>query len=461
MNAADSPEPIASDNVYNRVFWLAFIANLTMVTCNSMTFRFAELIVYLGGSEKDTGDIVQAGVFGAIASRFFLGQMLDRYGTRKVWVLSCLLFATACAVFFTSDRLSLLMYIARVAFATGLAGMSTAGIVHVQKQCPQNRRTEIIGNFGSSGFLGMALGSQIGDLLYRYVPDPTLKFHLIFGIPVLLMSGYFAIVMLITRDDVHVRPRKTPGAHKLILRYWPGMIVAVAMIMGVSFTVTTVFLTRMVTERHIGGIANFFLGYCASAFLFRVASSDWSGRFGRPKLLLMGMMGHAVGHALLAHATSQWHLIIPALCGGFGHAMLFPSVVSLGSGTFPREYRGTGTTIVLGFTELGQALSAPAIGRLIDYAREHHWGDPFLPMFYASAGSAVLVAIIYAWHSRGWVDEELGPITVTINESGEPVGTPVGGAFPTPGVNIVIEDQETATTGRHESLRTHGENNPG
>lgn len=448
MNPADPPEPSASDHVYNRVFWLAFAANLTMVTCNSMTFRFAELVVFLGGKDGTTGDIVQAGMFGAMLCRLVLGQMLDRYGTRTVWVMSCLLFALACLTFFLSDRISWVMYVARVAFATGLAGMSTAGIVHVQNQCPYHRRTEIIGNFGSSGFVGMALGSQIGDLLYRLDIATKVKFELIFGIPILLMAGYLVIVMLITRDDVHVRPPETPGPHRLIFKYWPGVIVLVALSMGVSFAVTTVFLPRVTSERNLGGIGTFFLGYCASAFLFRVASSRWSGRFGRPNLLLMGLAGHAIGHGLLAHATSQWHLVIPALCGGFGHAMLFPSVVSLGSGTFPREYRGTGTTIVLGFTELGVALSAPIMGRIIDHCRESGWPDPFRPMFHISAASTVLVAIVYAWSSRGWHDDELSGPRASGPETPDalPSGTvPITGAQPTPGVNVAAVDDTGRT----------------
>jgi MFS family permease len=399
--AADlAAQPKQPDDVYNYVFWLAFAANLTMVAANSLTFRFAELVVFLGGTEQTTGEIVRAGMFGAIACRWFLGRWLDHYGTRRVWLLSTLLFAGGGIVFMFCREISWTIYVARIAFACGIAGMSTAGIVHVQNLVPAHRRTEVIGNFGSSGFLGMVLGSQIADLIFYLTSDGFDRFHIMFGLVVALAVGYVVLVLLITNGDEHSPPERTPGPLPLLRQYWPGMILAVAMVMGVSFTVTSVFLTRMVTERGLGGIGMFFLAYCTAAFVFRVASSRWDARFGSTNLVLMGLCGHAAGHLLLAQATAQWHLIFPAISAGFGHALLFPSVVSLGAGTFPRKYRGTGTTLVLGFTELGVAASAPLLGWIIDWSRDRGFEHPFRPMFYASASTAFLVTALYAWSAR-------------------------------------------------------------
>jgi MFS family permease len=258
------------------------------------------------------------------------------------------MFIISCVAFAACRDISWTIFAARVAFAAGVAGMSTAAILHVQNQVPRARRTEVIGNFGSSGFVGMVLGSQLGDLIFELTGEDHSRFYILFGLTTLLTVAHGVLALMVTRGDTHVRPGETPWPHRLVVRYWPGPIVAVAIMMGVSFTVTTVFLSRMTAERGLGGIGTFFLGYCCSAFVFRVASSTWASRFGRHQLLLFGLVGHAAGHLMLSQVTSQWQLLIPALTCGFGHALLFPSVVSLGAGTFPREYRGTGTTIIGG-----------------------------------------------------------------------------------------------------------------
>lgn len=395
--------------VYNRVFWLCYAGNLLMVTANAMTFRFADLVRFLGGTETTTGEIVQVGMLGALVSRIFLGRALDRYGTRIVWCLSTLMFVASCVVFAVCRDISWTIFAARVAFAAGVAGMSTAAILHVQNQVPRLRRTEVIGNFGSSGFIGMVLGSQLGDLIFMLTGENHTRFYILFGLTALLTVGHGVLAVLVTRGDKHVRPGETPWPHRLVFRYWPGPIVAVALMMGVSFTVTTVFLSRMTAERGLGGIGTFFLGYCFSAFLFRVASSTWSAKLGRHRMLLVGLAGHATGHLMLSQVTTQWQLILPALTCGFGHALLFPSVVSLGTETFPREYRGTGTTIILGFTEIGVAISAPVLGWVIDSCRTSGVVDPFSAMYFTSASTACLVAACYAWSTRRAVDEILTP----------------------------------------------------
>lgn len=394
-------------NVYGRLFWLCYAGNLLMVTANAMTFRFADLVRFLGGTETTTGEIVQVGMLGALCSRVFLGRALDRYGTRIVWCISTLMFVTGCVVFALCTDVSWNIFVARVAFAAGVAGMSTAAILHVQNQVPRARRTEVVGNFGSSGFIGMVLGSQLGDLIFAVTSESHTRFYILFGLAAVLTVAHGVLAVMITRDDNHARPHETPWPHRLVIRYWPGPIVAVALMMGVSFTVTTVFLSRMTAERGLGGIGTFFLGYCFSAFIFRVASSTWAAKLGRHRLLLVGLAGHATGHLMLSQVTSQWQLIIPALTCGFGHALLFPSVVSLGTETFPREYRGTGTAIILGFTEVGVAVSAPLLGWIIDTSRASGFADPFSAMYYASATSACCVAAYYAWSTRRKVDELL------------------------------------------------------
>lgn len=412
---AEPPTPLATDevprsiksNVYNRTFWLCFAANFAMVCANALTFRFAELVTFLGGSEMTTGEIIQVGMIGALASRLFLGQLLDRYGTRVIWAFASLLFVVSCLAFVFLRELNWMIYAARAGFAVGVAGMSTGGILYIQNQVSHERRTEVIGNFGSSGFLGMVVGSQLGDLIFWLTGEGALQFRILFGAATGLAVLYFVLCLIVTHGDGHERPHETPHIFRLMRRHWPGVIVLVAMMMGVNMSVATVFLTRMTTTRGLGGIGMFFLGYSLSAFCFRVASASWASQFGRHRLILMGLAGHAVGHVLLAFCHAQWHLIVPSLCCGFGHALLFPSVVSLGSGVFPRQYRGTGTTIVLGFTEVGVAISAPALGWLIDNCRARGVADPFVPMFFASAMTAVATGIVYFLATRNASDDLL------------------------------------------------------
>ncbi len=402
--AVDDGDDDIHRSIYDRTFWLAYLANVCLVTANALTFRFAELVAWLGGSQKLTGEIVSIGIVSALAARLFLGQAIDRYGARRLWLLNSVLFSLGCFGLTQCGEISALLYGSRILFAVGLAGMFTSSIVHIQNHVPAHRRTEVLGILGSSGFLGMVVGSQLGDAVFRGIPDPGTRFNWLFGLTFALGLAYTVVVLCVTRHDTHRRPYLTPAAHRLILRYWPGMVVLVAGMMGIGFCVTTVFLTRFATHRGLDGIGTFFTAYAVAAFVLRMLTRHWSRTVGRHRMIVLGLSSHCVGYCILPWVTADWHFIPPAIACGFGHALLFPAVISLGAGAFPRIFRGTGTTLVLGFVELGSMASAPVLGWIIDRYQADYG---FTPMFLGAGGTAALVAVTYGLSTARRVQEDL------------------------------------------------------
>ncbi len=384
-----SAAPVDEDaSLYNRTFWLAYAANLMLVAANAVTFRFAEFVHFLGGSEADTGGIIRAGVFGSILIRLTLARDLDRLGVRRMWVGSSLLFIIGCALLMASTQVGWSVYLARTAFAIGLASMFTCSNVHIQHQAPLHRRTELIGALGSSGFLGMMVGAQLGDLIFESLPRDRTLFLVLFGLAGALAVGYLLIVRAITRKCVPVHQPDTPPPWTLLRQYWPGPVTLVALVMGVGFVVTTVFLTRHATSLGLVGVRTYFSGYALAAFTFRLLTRTWSRSLGRHRMILLGLIGHTIGFVLLWKVRTEWDYVLPSLSGGFAHALLFPCVVSLGAERFPDRYRGSGTTLILGFIDVGGAIAAQPLGWVID-----HYG--FAPVYLGSAAACVLILLLY------------------------------------------------------------------
>ncbi len=393
--SADEP----MSGVYGRTFWLAYLANSALILASSLTFRFAELVHHLGGSESTAGDIVAFGTAVAVVLRLSVSHVLDDYGTRRLWPACTLLFIAGCVTFLVLTQLSWVMYAARAAFFVGLTGMFACSMTHIQNHVPPERRTEIIGNLGSSGFVGMVLGSNLGDWILGAVNDKRTQFVILFGGAAVIGVAYLAIVILLTRDQRHTRSGGTPPAYQQLFRFWPGTVVLVAMIMGMAVTATQTFLTRYATSHHIREIGVFFTGYAISAFMFRLLVQHWSRTLGRHWMLVSGLCGQAVGHAFLAFVSTSWQFIPASILCGFGHALLFPAVVSLGSGAFPKECRGAGTAIILGFTDVGSLLFAPLLGRIIV-----QYG--FMVMYLTTSGIALTMMLIYIWIARRYPDQE-------------------------------------------------------
>lgn len=393
--ANDSPDEVTEAVVYGRTFWLAYLANTILVLANSLTFRFAELVAFLGGSERVAGDIVAFGLAIAVLVRLSASHALDDYGTRRMWPLCTLLFIGGSALFLVCHDLSWTIYAARTAFVIGLTGMFACSMTHIQKVVPPHRRTEVIGNLGSSGFIGMIVGTFLGDWIVQVIPPGRMQFLVLFGGALGIGVLYLGVVLLLTQDGAPATTATVPSppAFRLLWRHWPGAVVPVAMIMGLGVTVTTVFLTRFATHQHIDGIGYFFTGYALSAFAFRMLAAQWSRTIGRHWMLVRGLLGHAAGHFALSFADHGLELVLPSILCGFGHALLFPAVVSLGSGAFPPQARGSGTAIILGFTDFGSLVVSPILGRIIVAAG-------FPAMFWTSSTIALLAAgwmAVIAW----------------------------------------------------------------
>ena len=386
---ASETKSSSEQSVYTAAFWIAYVANVAVVAANSLTFRFAELVDFLGGKEQVAGLIVGVATFAALLSRLGLGQALDRYGVRRLWIAASLTFLVGGGLLTFVHRLDWTLYAARGVFAIGVAGMITCSTVHIQNLVPPHRRTEVIGSLGSSGFIGMICGAVIGDVVFAYFGG-AMRYSVLFGIATLIGCAYLVLVLLLTRGQRHARPAETPALHLLVRRYWPGNVMLVAFAMGTMLAVTTVFLTRFATHRGLAGLGPFFGAYSVSAFTFRLVSRHWSHTVGRHRMILLGLGGHCVAMLLLPFVHREWHFIVPALLGGFGHALLFPAVVSLGSEPFPLAYRGTATTLVLGFFEVGLFVSAPLLGWVIDA-----FEAGFTQMFLCAAVVAAGVAVIY------------------------------------------------------------------
>lgn len=407
-NSESALDPATStQSVYNRRFWFAYLANVLLVTANALTFHFAELVAYLGGTEQLTGSVIRTGLVGALLVRLWMGNYIDKYGVGPLWMISSVGLTLGLISFTWIGSIGWELHAARVLFSISLAGMFTCSMVHIQNHVPPERRTEVIGNLGSSGFVGMIIGSNLGDLLMNIDAAPPTKFNYLFGVAAVMAACHFLISIALTWKQKHIKPQDGLSSVQLLVRYWPGPIVAVGIVMGIVFAVSTVFLRRYSTAVGLNGIGTFFTAYAISAFCFRIMTSGWSYRFGRHSMVLSGLAGHVIGLCSLIIVTSEWHYIFPAICGGFGHALLFPAVVSMGAGAFPKRYRGMGTTLTLGFVESGTMISAPILGMIIDHYASAEWAKfGFTPMYLSAAGVTVFVAVYYALTAARIPDED-------------------------------------------------------
>lgn len=406
--AAQSPggaEPaegrVSERGVFGGTFWFCYLSNAMLMIGVSILFRYADFVSHLGGSEWHLGAIVGVGMIGGLAVRVLLGVGIDRYGPRRIWLGSLSLFTLAVLAHLLIDTVhGPAVYVVRILLTIGVAGGVGASLTYVSLRVPEFRVAEMVGTLGSSGFLGLAIGPGVGDLLFR--SSPIARQHLDRMFLLSALAGGIALIaaVIATRGQVRRRvERRDAAVFPLIRRYHPGILLLVAFAMGLGVGLPGVFVRAYAAELEIAGIYSYFLVYAFVAFTVRVTTRRLTQHIGIRPVILIGLAALSSSMVFYLVVQQAWQFAVPAVVAGVAHALLFPAIISGGATSFPTRYRGLATTFVLGVVDCGKLIGQPTIGNILYYADQ--LALPKYPtMFLSVAFFLAAVATIYASVSR-------------------------------------------------------------
>lgn len=395
--AAPSPSEPA---VYDRTFWLTYLANGVFTTATALMYRYADFVLNLGGTEWNVGLIVGVGMIGSLVMRFFQGFGIDSFGPRRVWLISNAAFILMLlAHLLITDPRGPAIFLLRIGYASSVAGMFGASITSISRTLPLARTAEVIGTLGTSGFIGMALGPMLGDLFCGHEHITRGDLHSMFLLAATLGAVSLVCAEFATRGEAKPRRRKRPHVFWLLARYHPGSVMLMAIVMGIGLVIPTTFLPTYIEQYGLQHTGLFFTAYSGTAFLARIATRNFPHTFGVRPMIYLGVAMLAVSFLLYLPVTSQWGLLLPGVCAGISHAVLFPSVTAQGATSFPNRYRGLGTTLMLAMLDTGMLIGNPLVGRMVYYSHAAGW-PPYQTTFVALAIGTSLVGIGYALFSK-------------------------------------------------------------
>ncbi|QGJ71586.1 MFS transporter [Planctomycetales bacterium 10988] len=388
---------------YNRTFWYAYLANASLVTANGILTRYVEFVKIYEPTRAEfyLGMVVGVGMIGSLILRLAQGSAMDRYGTRLVWVLSAGIFTLSLLFHLTLPLIAgtllfwPVVYLLRIALATGLAGSFGASMTFISRRAGPRRMAELIGTLGTSGFIGMVTGPAVGDALFSLSWSNEAKVEGMFLLGAILSLSCACFAYLATEGATIERSRhRRPPVWWILWRYRPGPVLLVAMAMGIGVVFPFHFLAEFVKEHELGGLGRYFLCYASFAFVTRLSIRRFAERYGIRRMAGIGLILLVTSYSTYLLVQGPWTLLIPACIAGAAHAFLFPAAVAGGSASFPTRYRGMATTFMQGFLDLGTLLGGPMVGMFLDWAT--HWSDePYFWMFFAMSLWLGMLGILY------------------------------------------------------------------
>lgn len=397
----DPPAGVAErSTAYGRPFWLAYAANTLIMVAVSLLFRYADFISLLGGTEYHLGWIVGVGMVGSLAMRLFLGVGIDNYGPRLVWHGSLILFAAACfGHLLVSTHTGPVIYLLRIVLCCSMAGIFGASMTYISGRAAPQRMAEMIGMLGTSGFVGMVIGTQLGDVLlgtFTIIPEQTTMMFVVAG---LLACESLLFAVLSTWGAVHVIHENRPPLLQVLRRYNPGLVFIVGIAMGIGLSLPGTFVRTYAAELDLPRIGAFFGVYAPTAIITRILTRRLPERIGTKPMILAGLAAMVVSQLLFLPVRAEWQFVLPGIGYGLSHAVLFPSVIAAGSQYFPTHHRGLATTVMLSTWDLGALVGSPLVGAIVHFSPRAGL-PPYPTMFLSVAGLLSVVGLVFLVRGR-------------------------------------------------------------
>jgi MFS family permease len=388
------------EGAYGTKFWFTYTANAMMMLAFSLLFRYSDFVHLLGGKEWQLGLIAGTGMVGSLSMRLFQGLGIDRYGSKQVWLVSNVVFIASLLghlVVTTADGPAI--YALRIIYQSSIAGVFGASITYISRRAPLPRVAEIVGTLGTSGFIGMILGTTLGDWLCPSQRPERWEIDRLFLTAAAFGTLALVFAMLATNGQAKPLKRRQPPLRWLVRRYHPGLILLMGVATGFGIGLPQIFLRPYVAELGLAGIGVFFWGYTTVAFVTRICIRRVPEKFGIRPMIIVGIGSLAVAMLLFLVVQERWQLIIPAFFTGIAHALLFPAIVAGGSTAFPTRFRGLGTTLMLSTIDVGNLIGNPLVGGILTVAQLA--GAERYPVMFTTVSAILLsLATYYAFATR-------------------------------------------------------------
>ena len=226
---------------------------------------------------------------------------------------------------------------------------------------------DVIGTLGTSGFIGIVLGTFIGDL----VLGDGKHYELMFVLAAAIGSLAFVFGWLATDGELlPIRRRRLPACldRAAISSRSPVMWMGVAA--GFGLGLADGFLRPYARELGIEELGTFFYPYMLVAFVTRLAIRRLPALHRHPLDGADRHFDNGRRHVPVRRGPLSLATFLPAVFMGVAHACIFPAVVAGGRGEFPQRYRGVGTTAMLAMFDLGNFVGQPSFGGVWDAASD-------------------------------------------------------------------------------------------
>lgn len=353
------------ERVLTKPFVLTMLAEFAL--CTSIGMLLAVVPVY---ADEDLG-VGSFGVAVAVAAvspmvlvcQPLAGRYADRHGRRILMVAGAAIAALSIAGYVVADSLPLLVVL-RLLTGAGEAMVLVGAATMVTDLAPEHRRGEALSLFSLGLWGGLALGPILGELVLRET-----HFDAVWLVAASCCFGAALIGLTLPETA----PKKKDGheaSGRLVnpAAIGPGVVLAFTVL---GFAGLGTFGALYARELGLEGAGSVFLVFSAVVVATRVLARQVPDRLGPKRTSGFALSLIATGLLTIGLVNAPAGLFVGTIVVAFGHALAFPSLMTLAVNAGPPSERSSIVGTFSAFTELGflvGALTLGAVASTLGYA---------------------------------------------------------------------------------------------
>jgi MFS family permease len=355
---------VVPDRLLTRAFLLVVLAEFAL--CMSIGMLVAVVPVYADDSLA-VGSFGVAVAVSAVSPLILVTQPLagrfgDRKGRRILVVAGGFVAATSVAAYSLADTLETLVAL-RLLTGVGEAMLLVGAATMITDIAPAHRRGEALSLYSLGLWGGLAIGPFVGELVLGGDRFDAVWF---LAAGCCLAAGIIGLFL----PETGRREARTPVSWTRLVHpaaIGPGIVLSLTVL---GFAGLGTFGALYARELGLGGGGPVFLVYAAVIVVTRTIGRRVPDRFGPKATAGVALLLLTSGLLVIGLWNVAAGLLVGTVIVGFGHALAFPSLMTLAVNAAPDDERSSVVGTFTAFTELGflvGSLSLGAVASAIGY----------------------------------------------------------------------------------------------
>jgi len=347
-----------------------------------------QYVANLGGTASQIGLVVGTFTLISVMIRPYFGKLIDTYGRKKFMMLGAGLFSIVFAVYGQIQAI-LPLCLLRVIHGAAHSSYLAASYAYVADLAPPNKRGQVMGIYGVSNVVAMALFPALGSAIISNTESFTILF--IFS-TVLSACAFFSVCFI--REVLREADRSGKVSIMAAVRQRPVLIASLTLLSAATvYGAVVTFLPVFAPERGLKNVGIFFSAYAVFTFISRLIAGKLSDRFGRRMIILPFLILVAVAVFLLPLLDNIYLLVLIGACFGLGFGAFMPALNAFVVDETTPKQRASALAFFTAFMDAGITSGALILGVVGQY-----WG--YETMFAIGGGIVVLGILLFGVFGR-------------------------------------------------------------